>query len=61
MAGRVTSFMYEHLGFEQTDDGGELRRRKPVDQFIGVLFGVGHRCPSFWFSHSLEEAVNGGE
>ena len=31
----------EH-GFEQADNGGELRRRKPVDQFVGVLFGVGH-------------------
>jgi pimeloyl-ACP methyl ester carboxylesterase len=30
----------EH-GFEQADDGGELRRRKLVDQFVSVLF-VGH-------------------
>ena len=39
----------EH-GFEQADDGGELRRRKPVDQFVGVLFGVGHEfsCPSIF-------------
>jgi hypothetical protein len=29
----------EH-GFEQADDGGELRRRKPLDQFVGLLFLV---------------------
>jgi hypothetical protein len=29
----------EH-GLKQADDGGELRRRKPVDQFMGLLFLV---------------------
>jgi hypothetical protein len=47
----------EH-GFEQADDGGELCRRKSVDQLMGVLFGVSQKYPSFLISHSPEGAVN---
>ena len=32
--------------FEQADDGGKLCRGKPVNQFVGVLFGVGHESSS---------------
>lgn len=38
--GETAGQRIEH-SFEQADDGGELRRGKPVDQFVGVLF-VGH-------------------
>jgi len=40
-------------GFEEADDGGELGRRKPIDQFVGAPFGVGQGSSFPIFLHVL--------
>src|SRR5271157_5533276 len=47
----------EH-GFEEADNGGELRRRKPLDQFVGLLLLVGRTvCHKTEFSEIYRTAL----